>query len=73
MSRRIEVKVKTMVREEFVREVEGKIEVGVRVAPIDGKANQRVVKLLSEYFGIPKSSIILKSGYKSKNKIFEIL
>ncbi len=38
----------------------------------ENKANIEVVRLLSEYFDIPKSNIDIKKGLKSKSKIVEI-
>ena len=37
-----------------------------------GKANEKLIKLLSEYFNIPKSKITITAGEKSHNKIIEI-
>ncbi|MDD2647059.1 MAG: DUF167 domain-containing protein [Patescibacteria group bacterium] len=37
-----------------------------------GKANQAVIKLLSEYFKIPASRISIAIGHKTKSKIIEI-
>jgi len=39
----------------------------------EGKANDAVVSLLSEYLDIPKSNIEIKKGLKSKSKWVEIL
>jgi uncharacterized protein (TIGR00251 family) len=39
----------------------------------EGKANQAVIRLLSEYFGVPKSNISIIKGESSKNKIIQIL
>lgn len=39
----------------------------------EGKANESVISLLSEYLDIPKSNIYIKKGLKSKNKLVEIL
>jgi uncharacterized protein (TIGR00251 family) len=40
--------------------------------PIDGKANKELIELLSEYFSIPKSNIVIQSGMNSKNKVIKI-
>ncbi len=40
--------------------------------PIDGKANEELISLISDYFDVPKSKIIFKSGLKSRQKIVEI-
>jgi uncharacterized protein YggU (UPF0235/DUF167 family) len=42
--------------------------VSVKEPPIDGKANQAIIKLISEYLNIPKSLISIKSGASSKIK-----
>jgi len=38
-----------------------------------GKANKRLLKILSDYFNVPKSNISIKKGLKSRNKVVEIL
>lgn len=39
----------------------------------DGEANTAVIKLLSQYFDVPKTRIVIKSGAKSKHKTIEIV
>lgn len=46
--------------------------VWIKDAPIEGKANEAIVRVLAEYFNISKSSIRLVSGQTSKQKVFEI-
>lgn len=48
------------------------LHVYVHEPPLEGKANKAVIKALSKYFNVSKSQIILLSGEKSKNKLFEI-
>jgi uncharacterized protein YggU (UPF0235/DUF167 family) len=45
----------------------------VREPAIEGRANKAVIEALSELHNVPKSKIILKSGFKSKVKTFEIV
>ena len=47
-------------------------EIFVRESAIEGKANLVVIKLLSEEFSVSKSKVSLKTGVKSRFKIFEI-
>ena len=47
-------------------------EIFIREPTIEGKANLAVIKLLSEEFGVSKSKVSLKTGVKSRFKIFEI-
>jgi len=46
--------------------------IGIKSKPVKGEANQEIIKKLSKHFQIPKSSIRIKSGHKSKQKIIEI-
>lgn len=39
----------------------------------ENKANIDIIEQLSKFFDVPKLSVILKSGNKSRKKIFEIL
>ena len=48
------------------------LRVRVTAAPRDGNANQAVVKLLAKRLGLPRSSVVLAGGAKSRDKIIEI-
>lgn len=41
--------------------------------PLEGKANRAVIEALATYFKTKRSNVILVSGEKSKNKVFEII
>ena len=43
--------------------------ISVKAPPKDGKANQAVMEVLSDYFDIPKSRFSLVSGEASKTKV----
>ena len=60
-------------RNRIVEDESGILKVYVTTVPEDGKANKAVQELLSQYFKIAKSKVVLKKGQKDKNKIFEIL
>lgn len=47
--------------------------VSVKARPVAGEANLAIVRVLAKYFGIAPSCVLLKSGEKSKQKVFEIL
>lgn len=73
MKMKITVAVKPNSKKESVELVsDGSYTVRVNVPPVDGKANERVIELLSKHFKQPKSLITLISGPKSKKKIFSI-
>ena len=46
--------------------------VRVRAQPREGKANEAVIKLLADYFGVTRSSIRIISGLSGRNIIVEI-
>ena len=52
--------------------LDGSLLVYVREPAIEGRANKAVVKLLAEYYDVPKSNVQLVSGLKSRTKRFEI-
>lgn len=71
---KIQVKVKTGARCDCVgfEKEKNLYTVSTKALPIEGKANESVIRLLAKYFKVPKSDITLKSGKKSKIKVFEI-
>lgn len=44
----------------------------VHEPPLEGRANKAIVEALAEYFHVKKSNVLLLSGAKSKQKVFEI-
>jgi len=66
------VTVKPKSREEKVEKTERGYIVYVKEQPIENKANIALIKLLSEYFNVPKSHVNIISGMKSRQKIIEI-
>jgi len=46
--------------------------VSVKEPPVDGRANEAVVKALAKYFDVAISNVRLVSGETSRQKIFEI-
>lgn len=72
MSRRIEVKVVPCAANNEVLEQNGQYIVRTTTAPLEGKANERVIQLLSKYLGLPKSALKIVRGEKMKKKVIEI-
>ncbi len=60
---------------EIVKDAKGKkmLKVSVFAHPEHNKANESLVKLLSKYFHVPKSSIQIKTGQKSRKKTLLII
>lgn len=71
---KIDVVVATKSKQEKIEVLgKNKYKVWISTPPIDGRANLRVAGLLSDYFDVPKSDILLINGSKSKIKVFEIM
>ena len=73
----MQIKVRVKLKSSFsklekVEEEENSFMAFITSLPENNKANLEIIKLLSKEFKIAKSLISLKSGIKSKNKIFEI-
>lgn len=69
----ISIKVKTNAKKNEVICVGDNIfEVRTTASPEKGKANQRVIELLSKYFKVSRSGISIIRGVKSHNKIIDI-
>jgi uncharacterized protein (TIGR00251 family) len=70
---KISIHVKTGARENSVtKRDDASYRVAVAARPIDGKANEAVVKALADYFGVPKSCVDIISGHASAKKIVSI-
>ena len=39
----------------------------------DGEANKKVIEMVADFYGVPKSSVRFVRGEKSKVKMFEII
>ncbi len=67
------VKVKLKAKEEKCEKIgENEYLVFVKEAPVEGKANEAIIKILAKYFKVSKSQIKIISGLKSRQKIIEI-
>jgi uncharacterized protein (TIGR00251 family) len=70
---RITVKVKPNARTNSVEQLdENTFVVRVSAPPTEGKANERVLEVLAEHFHVPKRSVTILRGGRSKAKIIEI-
>ncbi|MFZ1654287.1 MAG: DUF167 domain-containing protein [Candidatus Moraniibacteriota bacterium] len=66
------VTVKTRARAEHVEPIDAThFSVSVKAAPVEGKANMAVERLLARYLGVPRSRLALRSGTTGKRKVFD--
>jgi uncharacterized protein len=59
-------------KNEVLKSPDGSLVVFVNAPPVEGKANQKVIDLLSDFFNKPKRCISIISGHKGKHKLVEI-
>lgn len=68
----IKIKVIPNAKKNKVVESEGLFKVYVNAPAVDGKANKALIKVLSEYFDVRKSSVRIIRGEKSREKVVEV-
>lgn len=51
---------------------DGTIKIKLKSPPVDGEANEELIKFLSKHYSVTKKNVIIKKGLKNKNKIIEI-
>jgi uncharacterized protein len=67
------VKVKPNSQQQKIEEqTDGSLNVHLKSPPVDGKANEELIKLLAKKFNVPKSHIRIKIGATSRQKLVEI-
>ena len=70
----IKVSVTPNVKQALVTKVsETNYEVRVDERAVEGRANKRLVEILSDYFNIPKSKISIVKGAKSRDKLVQLI
>ena len=71
---KISVSVKTNAKKNTVEAIDAaRYAIRLNASPVEGKANDALIKLLAAHFDIPRSRITIKSGFSSHTKIIEIL
>jgi uncharacterized protein len=55
-------------RSEFAGEHDGRMKLRLAAAAVEGKANAALVEFLAGYFGVPKRSVRIAAGLKSRRK-----
>ena len=59
-------------QEKIIETAPGELTVYLRAKAHDGEANEALIKALSKHFGVPKTSIAITRGAKSRHKQIEI-
>ena len=58
-------------QEKIIETAPGELTVYLRAKAHDGEANEALIKALSKYFDVPKTSIAITRGTKSRHKQIE--
>ena len=48
------------------------LKIRLAAPPVDGKANEALIKFIAEALKLPKSAVNLKSGQTSRHKVLEV-
>ena len=48
------------------------LKIRLAAPPVDGKANEALVRFIAEALNLPKSAVNLKSGQTSRRKVLEV-
>jgi len=69
----VRVKAKPHAREDAVAGVRaGELVVAVRAPAEKGRANAEVIRVVARALGVPRESVVLKSGGSSSHKVFNV-
>ncbi|HBI17240.1 MAG TPA: hypothetical protein DDY52_03810 [Candidatus Moranbacteria bacterium] len=60
-------------KNEVTEVAKNEYKIKVTAPPVDGEANQMVIKILSKHFDVSKSSVNIIGGKSAKIKIIDIL
>ena len=60
-------------KSEIVGEIDGVIKIKLKAPPVDGAANEELVKLLSKLIGVSKSAVEITNGKSGRTKRLRII
>jgi uncharacterized protein (TIGR00251 family) len=73
--RTIQIKVKPNARASSLQEPDddnGSWQAKLKSPPVDGKANEELVRLVAQHFNCPKSAVTIQSGASGRLKLVRI-
>lgn len=53
---------------EIVGDHDGALKIKLKAPPVDGAANEELMRFLSKHFGVPKANVQIISGLTGRNK-----
>lgn len=69
---RVKVKPNSKKGPQVILEQPNTLTVYLREKPVDGEANRALIRVLANYFRVPKTMIAIKSGQSGRQKLVEI-
>jgi uncharacterized protein (TIGR00251 family) len=70
---KLSIKVKPGSKREAVEQAgPGSLKVWLKEAPVDGKANAALLRVLAAHFGVPKARVRIVHGASGRDKLVEI-
>lgn len=57
---------------EVAGEVEGVLRIRLQAQPVEGRANQALIRFLADRLGLPKSAVAVVQGASSRRKTVEL-
>jgi len=69
----LKARIKTGCKKAYIKKLDGFYEIGVFSFPEKNKANIEAVKMIAEYFGVSSKNVVIKRGFASKDKVFEVM
>ena len=59
-------------KSEVAGETEGALKVRLKAPPVEGKANEALVRFVADRLGVPKSRVSVTHGHTSRQKLLDI-
>ncbi len=59
-------------RSQIAGELDGALKIRLAAPPVDGEANDELIRLLAKLFDLPRSRVVLLSGHNSRNKVISV-
>lgn len=72
MLKTIQVKVIPNAKRNEIKEKDNRLKVYLTAPPVDGKANNLLIKVLAEHFNISKSHIRIVKGERARAKLIQV-
>ncbi len=71
MQKQVKVKPNSQ-QQKVIQQLDGSLKVHLKSPPVDGKANEELIKLLAVEFNVARAAIRIKSGLSCRQKLIEI-